>query len=256
MQIRPRRFTRSLAIQQIRDRLVRDSFPRMQMTLLVSLTGAAGLLASFSLLHLGLHSMAARYPLALCVAYLFFLVLVWLWLRTNAKDYLDVPDLPSVFPVGGGSGFSPGMQSGGGGDFGGGGASGDFEGAAAAWDSAADTSGSAAGDALGAVAGSDDAAVPLVVIALVVGLALASLYIVYIAPILFAEVLVDSGLSYALLRRLRKHDEQSWLVSAFKRTAIPFAATALFLAVVGAAMAFYAPGAASIGQVMKYAASQ
>ena len=57
------------------------SFPRLQMLLLVALTGAFGLLASFSMLRLGLDSMALRYPLALAAAYGFFLVLIWLWLR-------------------------------------------------------------------------------------------------------------------------------------------------------------------------------
>lgn len=254
MQIRYRRFNRSQAIEHVRDRLVRDSFPRLQMALLVSLTGAAGLLASFTLLHAGLHSMAARYPLALCVAYLFFLFLVWLWLHTQAKDYLDVPDVPDVLPRGGGS-HLPGMRSGGGGNFGGGGASGEFESAEPLWHASAPVR-SSASDSASAAASVDDGAIPLLVIALVVGLALASLYVVYIAPVLFAEVLVDSALSYALFRRLRAQDARHWLGSAVRRTAIPFVVTALFLALVGAAMAAYAPGAASVGQVMKHAAAQ
>jgi len=59
------------------------------MTLIVALTGGFGLLASFVMLKAGLESMAIRYPLALSVAYLFFLVLIWLWLRTKAEVYLD-----------------------------------------------------------------------------------------------------------------------------------------------------------------------
>lgn len=43
---------------------------------------------------------------------------------------------------------------------------------------------------------------PLVAIALAVGLALASLYVVCIAPMLFAAVLVDGALSHALFRRM------------------------------------------------------
>ncbi|TCO96867.1 hypothetical protein EV684_1284 [Rubrivivax gelatinosus] len=46
------------------------------MALLVALTGGFGLLASFTLLRLGLDSMALRYPLALAFAYLFFLFLI------------------------------------------------------------------------------------------------------------------------------------------------------------------------------------
>ena len=88
-----------------------------------------------------------------------------------------------------------------------------------------------------------------------VGLAVASLYIVYIAPLLFAEILVDAALSYALFRYLRGQDPEHWLASTFRRTAVPFAVTALFLCVTGAAMSAYAPGAKSIGQVVKHAST-
>ena len=89
-----------------------------------------------------------------------------------------------------------------------------------------------------------------------VGLALASLYVVYIAPTLFAEVLVDGAISYALFRHLRGQDSQHWLTSACRHTALPFIATALFLAATGAAMSAYAPGAKSVGQVMKHASAE
>ena len=46
-----------------------------------------------------------------------------------------------------------------------------------------------------------------------------------------------------------------WLASAFRRTVLPFAATAVFLVAVGAAMAAYAPGAKSIGQVVKHSST-
>jgi hypothetical protein len=90
-------------------------------------------------------------------------------------------------------------------------------------------------------------------VALAIGIALASLYVVYVAPILFAEVLVDGALSYALFRHLRGQDPQHWLSSTVRRTAVPFAATAVFLVAVGAAMAAYAPGAKSVGQVLQHA---
>src|SRR5262249_11899335 len=73
------RFTRTLAVIRIQRQLERDSFPRIQMTLIVGLTGAAGLLCSFLLLHAGVGHMAVRYPLALVGAYTCFLFLIWLW---------------------------------------------------------------------------------------------------------------------------------------------------------------------------------
>lgn len=235
---------------------MRDSFPRLQMMLLVALTGGFGLLASFTLLHLGVSSMALRYPLALACAYTFFLFLIWLWLRTNAQDYLDAPDLTDLLPEAAPSLGQ--MRSGGGGDFGGGGASARFD---APLDPPAVSSGDGgsslglAKDAADAVTDADEFTIPLVVIALAVGIAVASLYVVYIAPVLFSEVLLDGALSYVLLRRLRKQDRRHWITSAFRRTVWPFIGTALFLMVVGAAMSAYAPGARSLGQVMHYSAT-
>ncbi|WP_326540950.1 hypothetical protein [Pseudorhodoferax sp.] len=243
---------RALAIRQMTERLSRDSFPRMQMALIVALTGGFGLLASFLLLRLGLDAMALRYPLALACAYLFFLFLVWLWLRTNASDYLDLADIPVPQPRLPRSPID--FASGGGGDFGGGGASAAFDGAAPAAETLAGAPTNALGEAASAAADGDELAIPLVVVALAIGLAVASLYVVYIAPVLFAEVLVDGALSYALFRHLRGQDPAHWLSSTVRRTLLPFAATAVFLAGVGAAMAAYAPGAKSVGQVMEHAA--
>lgn len=86
-------FTRSHAILRLKRRLEQDSFPRIQMSLIVGVTGAAGLLFSFLMLDAGVTSMALRYPLALLMAYGVFLVLLWFWLRTQAEDYVDIPEL-------------------------------------------------------------------------------------------------------------------------------------------------------------------
>ena len=247
---------RSLAIQRVRERLVRESFPRIQMALIVALTGGFGLLASFAMLQFGMDSMAIRYPLALSAAYPFFLFLIWLWLRTNAEDYLDAPEITELIPRPRLSAGAPDFKSGGGGDFGGGGASGSFDGPVTAINETTSSPMRAVGDSVGAVADADELAIPLIAIALAIGIALASLYIVYVAPILFAEVLVDGALSYVLFRHLRGQGSQHWLSSTFRRTAIPFAATAVFLIAIGAAMAAYAPGAKSVGQVMEHAGAK
>lgn len=255
---------RRLAIERVRRQLQARSWPRLQMMLLVALTGGSGLLISFGLLHAGLESMAVRYPLALAGAYLVFLLLVWLWLRTHAQDWVDGGwgDLASDVPLGGGSAPSPGapslppLRSGGGGDFAGGGAHGGFDDLAASSTAVADESlgapMKAAGEVAEAVGGGDEVGAVVLVVVLALGLALASLYVVYIAPVLFAEVLVDGALSYALLRHLRGHDPQHWLSSAVRRTVWPFVITAAVLCAVGAGFAAYAPGATSIGQVMHH----
>ncbi|MBW8363732.1 MAG: hypothetical protein K0M39_04200 [Rhizobium sp.] len=241
----PRRlhFTRSHAILRLKRHLEQDSFPRIQMSLIVGLTGAAGLLFSFVMLELGVTSMALRYPLALLMAYGVFLLLLWLWLHTKAEDYVDIPDFS-----GSGSSESRDCTSafdGGGGHFGGGGASGSF-------DMPAGSDSSPLSDAVGALGDADELAIPLLVIVFAVGLALASFYVVYVAPMLFAELLVDGALSYALYRRIKATDSPHWVESAVRRTALPFVLTAVFVSATGAAMAAYAPGAHSIGQVVQH----
>jgi hypothetical protein len=238
-------WNRSRLVQRLQQHLERDGWPRAQMTLLVALTGGAGLLASFVLLQTGLHTMWLRYPLALGVAYLVFLGLLWLWLRTSASDYVDAApgDLdfaPDHIPT-------PDLVSGGGGDFAGGGASASFD--------APDTTGlSSVGEGLGSVADADEFAIPLAVLLLAAGLALSSLYVVYTAPVLFAELLLDGTLAATLLRRLRGLATRHWIETAVNRTALPFVLTALFLGLCGAAMQAYAPDAHSLGEVLQHAA--
>lgn len=230
-------------VRQLQQRLERHGWPRVQMTLLVALTGGMGLLASFLLLQAGLHTLWLRYPIALGVAYLVFLLLLWLWLRTRAEDHADVGNLfgDVNFAPGGGGGSAP--ISGGGGDFAGGGASASFDAPAT----------STPLEGLGAVPDADEFAIPLAMVALAIGLALSSLYVVYIAPALFSELLLDGVLSATLYRRLRGLESQHWVETAVRRTALPFFLTAVFLGLCGAAMQWFAPEAHTLGEVLQHA---
>jgi hypothetical protein len=258
---RPRLFTRSGEIARLMGRLNKDGYPRLQMSLLVALTGGAGLLASFLLLHsAAVEAMHVRYPAAVGCAYLAFLFLLWLWLRTKADDYLDgsidIPDLSG--------GGSPGVDAlpdfgGAGGNFGGGGASGNFvtdDALSSASLPVGDGDGiGAVGEAVGeVVGGADEGAIPLavalLVAALVAVLLFATFYIVYLAPALFAELLVDGALSASLYRRMRGLRTRHWLESALRRTAVPFAVTALGLALIGYALHAYAPEAHTLAEVL------
>lgn len=237
-----------------------QGFPRVQMFLLVALTGGFGLLASFCMLKLGLESMALRYPLALTAAYLFFLMLLWLWLRTRGDDYANVPDLAPNLSSSDPS-CGPAFGSGDGGSFAGGGASGSYEGSTGAWvERGGDLGGieqnGVVSEAASAIGEADELAIPLAVVVLTIGLAVATLYVVYIAPVLFAELLVDGALSYVLFRRLRREERRFWLHSAVRHTWLPFVLTGIFLMAAGAVLSAYAPDARSIGQVIDHARSR
>lgn len=241
-------------IQRIRGDLERDGFPRLQMLLLVTLTGASGFVASYMLLDAGFVEMWLRYLAAFGVAYGMFLVLLWLWLRTRAEDYADLPDLSGLPSPSGssGTGSAGTCFSGKGGDFGGGGASGSFD-APSESISVIGDSGGPVGDALGTVAEAEEFAIPLVVLVLAAAMLFSSLFMIYSAPILFAELLVDGVLSASLYRRLRGLETRHWLETALRRTALPFALTAAIVSAAGWGMALYAPEAHSIGDVISHA---
>lgn len=243
-------FHRHREIRRIRGDLERDGFPRLQMLLLVTLTGASGFVASYFLLHAGFVEMWFRYLASFGVAYLMFLCLLWLWLRTRAEDYADFPDI-SGSPSSG-SDSSGTCYSGKGGDFGGGGADGSFDAPSESILEIGDA-GSSVGDALGAVADAEEFAIPLIVLILLGALLFSSLFMGYSAPILFAELLVDGVLSASLYRRLRGLETRHWLETALRRTALPFALTAAIVSASGWGMAFYAPEAHSIGAVISHA---
>ena len=253
--------SRSNAIDSIRSAVEHRISARREMTLGVIVAGIVGLLTSFVALHLGLSRMAVRYPLAVVVAYLAFLGYLWIWLRTHGlrirsearSRTLDISpaDLDVVqFPFHFNSGATfEGFGQGGGFSGGGGGAE---------WgDAAAEAPTHAATVAqVGKKAGSgagidfDDGAWVLLVAgvaaALVVG---AAIYVIYIAPVLLSEILLDAALAGGLYRRLRAVDGRSWWRSAIRRTIIPAAASALVVSIAGGIMQSVYPGASSIGMV-------
>ena len=235
----PRPITRATAVHRMRERLLREGFPRIQMFILVSLTGLAGFGASVAMLAAGVETMALRYMLAMGIAYIVFLLLLWIWLRTSAADYIDLAAQ--------GDGGSAGAD---GGDFAGGGGSFDGGGASANADFGDSTVEAAGGGPLDVIGQADEGAIPLAVILLALGIALSSLFVIWSAPVLFAEILVDALLAAGLYRRLRVMDPRHWMIAALKRTLVPFILTTLALGSAGWGMQAYAPHARSLGDVL------
>jgi hypothetical protein len=97
-----------------------------------------------------------------------------------------------------------------------------------------------------------DDALWLVVVAAVVVLVLSvAAYVVYTAPVLFAELLLDAGLAAGLVGRLSAGEPRAWLRTAVRATIVPAAIATMLLGLAGFALARVAPGAASIGRVIE-----
>lgn len=255
---RPSRFTaRSKLVRQMQDRLQAQSWPRVQMSLIVAFTGLAGLLMSAVLLRLGVHHMGWRYPVVTLLAYGAFLGLLWVWMRTRPDDWGDVADGVDV-----GSDVmdmaSAGFRVRGSGGGGGGGnmpSSGSVRTPGlnlrdAEPVSSSSSSGGSGGFDLGDVADADELAVVVLVIVAVVALASAGAYIVVQAPTLLAEVALDGAVVGSLYHRLHQAERQHWAHSAWQYTRWPLLILVATMAVVGWGLQHAAPGAHTVGQAL------
>lgn len=236
------RFTsRADAVTQLRAELEHGSWPRAQMMLIVMLTGASGFLVSFLLLAASVESMGVRYLLACVVAYACFLSLLGVWIhwQRGERDFDPGIDLPDD------GGAAPRWGTGGG-QSGGGGASAHFD--APSPSMLQDVAHDGGGIDLDFDAG--DAAIPLMLALLVLGLLLSSLFVVWTAPALLAELLLDGVLAAGLYQRLRRIDTRHWLETAVRKTVWPFLLTAAMLTAAGFWLQSMAPQADSIGELL------
>lgn len=246
---------RERKIESLKQHLLRKSYPRLHASLILLLTGLAGFLVSFALLRLGVSSMWLRYPVAIAVAYGVFLLLlrVWLWLNRPDEFNVDwVEETIDVVTSDGVKSVDPGF--GGGADFAGAGAGG-------SWGESVSTvttsrSLSTVSPAKGSGSSGfnfdldlEDAWLIVIAIIALLAAAIAALYIVYIAPALLAEILLDGVLMAGLYKRVKTIDHRHWLRAALRKTALPAVLVALFFAVAGFAMQKAVPGARSIGEV-------
>lgn len=279
----PRAPTPERRVERVRRLLLRRALPRVQMSLMLAATGASGFLASFLMLHLGVSRMWIRYALAVLFAYAVFIVLLRVWLflhgresRRSAPDLdLNVPDAATDIALDSVGRASPGPDTfGGGGDFGGGGAGGSWgDGAGAglqhastAYDSGGATLGGSSGGGGGGGgwlpdldifdADSEGCVFILLALALIVAGVCASLYVVYAAPLLLAEILVEGVLLSGLYRGMKRaRGGGDWLGAALRRTWLPVLLTLLTFSAAGYLLQRAAPRARSIGEAFRMVGS-
>jgi hypothetical protein len=237
--------TRERRIEFLKRRLVRKSYPRLHASFILLLTGLAGFLASFGLLHLGMSSMWLRYPLAILFAYCVFLILLRLWLslipRTSHDLDVDVVettiDVASEFTYGGGGSSSEESVS-----------------AVTSTNSLSTVTSTNSSGSTGFSFDLDleEAWLIVIAIAALIGGLIATFYVVYIAPALLAEVLLDGMLMAGLYKRVKSIEHRHWLSSALRQTAVAVIVVVVFFTLAGFAMQKVAPAARSIGEVWEY----
>lgn len=225
---------------------------RLQMMLIVALTGAVGFLASVTLLSGGMAAMWMRYPLAVAAAYASFLLFLWCWLRLK-WDFDPSIDVGSGPGNAGASVNDPPLPwEAGGGEFGGGGASGSFDNIESV--SMGDTghtfeSVDKVVENVGSAIDLEEFTIVVIAIVALIAAVVASMWVIWIAPAFFAELTLDAALATGLYRRLRDVSGDHWLRTAIRRTIWPMAGLCLLFALAGFLMQLYAPEARSIGQV-------
>jgi hypothetical protein len=221
---------------------------------------------------LGVESLALRYFVTLSVGYLGYLLVLRAWAarlvrqeRASHHDgsSLDVPDVswPSG-SSGGGSGQVP-LPRTGGGDFGVGGASGDFGGAwtqgLSSGGSGSDSSalGDLASGAADAIGSADEGAVvvvPVVAIFLI-GAAIifgaGSLAMLFFGWDVLLTVAVEIAFSVATARAAVGVEREGWLTAAVRLTWKPLLGALVCAVVLGATIDHFMPGVQSLPQAVR-----
>ena len=221
---------RERALRYLTANVERRGQSRILMLNFTAVAALAGFLASMWLHAAGIDSMAIRYPLSVGIAYLVFLLELSFFVshhRATRKNFVDdslplydtdLLGIPQAIPTGGGR--SPSMlaekPSGGGFDFGG------FDG--------------------------DGILVVLLIIAAIVSSILASLFVIYQAPVLLAEVLVDGVLFFGIARRVNRMNAQHWVSGVMRRTLGPMLVVAVCYSAIGIGLQSIAPKATTMAE--------
>ena len=227
-------WTREAQVEELAQHLRRHKRPRLAMACLLTVSSLAGLLTSYVLLKAGVDKMAWRYPLSVVASYSALLLQLWAWLTISKNAAMDVAGRMV-------EGASDALSL------------------STASADAASQAGSAADMVdLGIVA--DEGAVFFWIILVAIVVMFSAGYLVYVAPSILADVMLDTAAGYGLLATMGKGSELSdfvgkahWYERAVERTIVVFFITCAVMFFAGLALDHYAPGAHSLPEVIKHA---
>ena len=252
---RPMRDRRERRIERIKQRLI---MPRVLITMILSGAALSAFLTSFLLLNFGVLRMWVRYPIAILVAYVTFLALLALWLYLQRRDAdIDVDlDVVDAISSDWGDAHSHAVEFRPVGDYGGGGSGGDWTGSVSSPQSVvsnADTSD--ASGLFGLDVGDGEGCLIVLGILAIIGGLVASLYIIWIAPALLAEILIDGALAAGLYQRVKRVQGRHWLRAAVRRTVLPAVLALIFFTTAGYLLQRAIPNAHTMGEVWHHLTS-
>jgi uncharacterized membrane protein YgcG len=247
---------RDQLIARIADDLNRDTAPRLQLLAIMLLAGGVAFLVSVLLLWSAfdaLERMPLRYTVAALCGYLAFIGLIRIWIGLHRPARVDSsghgPDLLDVVNpadlLSSGSGVDEPRPLFSGGHSGGGG------GASSQWSATGSRHTSGSGGSWG-IDLDFDAAVWLVIAGACAAAGVIAVgYVIYMAPVLLAEVALDAAIISLLYRRLRRDEQGYWLTTVLRRTWLPALVLVVFTFLTGFALQIAAPEARSIGGVVQ-----
>lgn len=219
--------------------------------LMVALSTGAAFLTSVVLLWSNVPSMAIRYGVAALIGYVTFGLLIRGWVRWKRRQLTSEPDFDGVIdavanfdlplPRSSGAPIDPPPFAGG--RSGGGGASMSF----GTPNSASSTA--TCGSGISFDLDADDLLWLLIALAAAFAGIAAIGYVIYAAPALLAEAIVDGVIAGGIYRGLRRRDSTHWTRHVLQRTALPALIVIVSAVLAGYALQRIAPEARSIGGV-------
>lgn len=197
------------------------------MFFIITATFLAGLATTKLLMSFGVDLLWLRYAIAVCAAYVVFLLMIRLWISYVCGENGGTDVIDGAFDFFGHSADRVEWVSeiGAGGEFGGGGASGSWEAATDAVAAPLKSSSSGGGSSLFDLdfGGDEGCVVGILLLALVGVLFIAGGYLIYTAPAILAEAAFEALLAAALARRAKKLERAGWVGSVVRSTILIFA---------------------------------
>ncbi len=250
-------------------RMTAQFFLRFHVTLILLWAALIGLLTTKLMLLAGFEQLAPRYVAATVAAYLAFLLGVRIWLAyvravlNRERGSFDSVDLGNAFPSHSSHDGVPDFQSGHGGDFGGGGAGGDWSADVPVVDNAAGGALEATGNVMAEVGhgvgevagGADEGCLPVLALGLIIAVFLAivtfGFYSIAMAPALLIDAAFFSLLAGGLARRAQIMDETEWLRVVARATILPVLVFVFLLALAALFVQQEFPHARTLGDLIR-----